>query len=75
MPDTLSPDMQWLLEFAQGKRWPYSHGLVTYEHQELHQACLALERQGYLVRHEDGLPGVAWLPVLPPPDPTTPEPL
>lgn len=67
MADTYEHNLQWLLELIQGTRWPYSKGLVSYDiadpgQQGLHQACLELERRGHLVRHEDGLPGIAWMP-------------
>jgi hypothetical protein len=68
MTDQYIVTLHWLLELIQGKNWPYSKGITSYdlpelEHHDLHQACLTLERQGKIVRYLEEGAMIAWMPV------------
>lgn len=77
------------LDVMQGNASGHGKGLSTYPthadaaQRETHAACLELEREGYCVRHVEGVsradgqpdtPYVIWMPVAAGPKPATHEP-
>ena len=64
---TSEENLQWLLTLIQGKRYPYSKGLCSYDtptpdHQGLHQACLEVERRSLILRLRVEGERFEWLP-------------
>ncbi len=59
--------LQWILEFIQGKIYPFGKGMTSFScggiHEGLHYACLELEKRGLIKRQREGDDYIGWLPV------------